>query len=74
MTRRPVWLRREGDYVVVLIEENGEFREVIRAYDPEGKTPFSHIWEDQREMAGVDVTHTAGYWTGTGRAGNGGDM
>jgi hypothetical protein len=49
LTRRPVWLRREGDYVVVLIEENGKFREIIREYDgdPNLHTPFSHIWEDR---------------------------
>jgi NTP pyrophosphatase (non-canonical NTP hydrolase) len=47
--RRAVWLRREGDHVVVLVEECGEFREVIREYDgdPSLHTPFSHIWEDR---------------------------
>lgn len=42
--RRPIWVRREGDYVVVLIEENGEWREVIRDV---ADGPFSHIWEDR---------------------------
>lgn len=28
--RRPVWLYREGKYVVVAIEENGQWREIIR--------------------------------------------
>jgi hypothetical protein len=48
-SRRPIWLRREGNYVVVLIEENGEFREVIREYDGDSynRAPFSHIWEDR---------------------------
>jgi hypothetical protein len=42
--RRPIWLRRDDrDHVVVLIEEHGEFREIIRErIDGE----FSHIWED----------------------------
>lgn len=41
---RPVWLRREGDHAIVLVEVDGEWREVIRErYDGQ----FSHIWEDQ---------------------------
>lgn len=42
--RRPIWLRREGEHAVVLVEENGEFREIIREF---AESPFSHIWEDR---------------------------
>lgn len=39
---RAIWLRREGDFAVVLIEKDGAFVEVIR--EPlDG--PFSHIVE-----------------------------
>ena len=37
-----IWLRREGNYAVVLVEHEGEFVEVIREHI-EG--PFSHIVE-----------------------------
>ena len=49
LTRRPVWLRREGDHVVVLVEDDGKWREIIREYDGDqyNRTPFSHIWEDR---------------------------
>jgi hypothetical protein len=45
--RRPIWLRREGNYVVVLIEVDGEWREIIREHDADGTTPFSHCWYDR---------------------------
>jgi hypothetical protein len=42
-TRRPIWLRREGDKVVVLVEINKIWYEIIREHH-DGH--FSHIWED----------------------------
>jgi hypothetical protein len=42
-SRRPVWLRHEGEHVVVLVQTNGEWIEVIRE---RSDGAFSHIWED----------------------------
>ena len=41
--RRPVWLRREGDHAVILVEVSGKWIEVIREHFDGA---FSHIWED----------------------------
>ncbi len=43
MEKRPVWLRTEGDHVVVLVQINDKWREIIREriYGE-----ISHIWED----------------------------
>ncbi len=41
--RRPIWLRKDGKHIVVLVELNGEWREVIRELPGD---EFSHIWED----------------------------
>ena len=38
----PIWLKREGDYVTVSIEVDGQWHEVIRDV---ADSPFSHIWE-----------------------------
>lgn len=46
--RRPVWLRREGDYAIVLVEIDGQWVEIIREYY-DGN--FSHIWEDRSVLA-----------------------
>ena len=41
-TEYPIWLRRSGDYVIVAIEIEGEFRDIIQEhYDG----PISHIVE-----------------------------
>lgn len=48
MKERAIWLRREGDFAVVLIEkDDGDFVEAIREHI-EG--PFSHIIE----QAGIE--------------------
>ncbi len=49
MERRPVWLRTEGDHIVVLIQESDnpidDWKEIIReTRDAE----ISHIWEDNK--------------------------
>ena len=38
----PIRLRREGDFVIVSVEVDGQWREVIREF---WDSPFSHIWE-----------------------------
>lgn len=49
MSYRAIWLRREGDFAVVLIEkDNGDFVELIREHI-EGH--FSHIIES----SGIDA-------------------
>ena len=43
MERRPVWLRTEDNHIVVLIQVDGIWEEIIRErIDGE----ISHIWED----------------------------
>ena len=37
-----IWLRREGDHAVVLVERDGRWLEIIREYID---APFSHICE-----------------------------
>lgn len=37
-----VWLRREGDYVIVAVEVDGKWHDVIREW---WDSSFSHIWE-----------------------------
>ena len=41
----PVWLKREGEYVTVSLEIDGQWCEVIREY---AGSPFSHIWEGRQ--------------------------
>lgn len=45
--RRPVHLYREGDHIVVAVEEAGEWRPVIRE---RADGEFSHIWEDSNGL------------------------
>lgn len=40
-----IHLLRLGSYVIVRAEIDGRWVEVIKEYDPDGKTPFSHIVE-----------------------------
>jgi hypothetical protein len=59
MTQVPVavdgiWLRREGDYAVVLVQRDGQWREIIREH-VDG--PFSHICEPN----GVRARETSTY-------------
>ncbi len=43
MEKRPVWLRTDGNHIIVLIEENNEWKEIIRERIA---GEISHIWED----------------------------
>ena len=49
-----IWLRREGDYAVVLIERNGEWIEIIREHF-DGS--FSHICEPNGVRAKEEGAH-----------------
>lgn len=49
----PVWLKREGEYVTVSLEIDGQWREVIREY---AGSPFSHIWEGRQIPASTGPT------------------
>lgn len=44
--RRPIWLKRIGDHVIVEVERDGKWVEVIRE---QVDGAFSHIWEDRGE-------------------------
>ena len=41
-TFNPIWLRREGDTVIVAIEVDGKWIDIIHEV---ADSPFSHIWE-----------------------------
>lgn len=57
-----LWLRKEGNHAVVLVELEGQWVEVCREHTAEG--PFSHIVEP----AGIDARAEKAFDEGKARA------